>query len=148
MEVVIFIGAQASGKSSFYKERFFRTHTRINLDMLKTRRRERLMVEGCIAAKHRFVVDNTNPTPEDRARYIPLARAARYAVVAYYFASSVEDCIERNARRSGRELIPNHAIWTTFHRLTPPRQDEGFDERYVVRLRDGGFEVERLDDET
>ena len=38
MEAVIFVGIQGSGKSSYYKERFFRTHFRINLDMLRTRR--------------------------------------------------------------------------------------------------------------
>ena len=36
MEAVLFVGLQASGKSTFYRERFFRTHVRINLDMLKT----------------------------------------------------------------------------------------------------------------
>lgn len=30
MEAVVFIGLQASGKSSFYKERFFSTHVRIS----------------------------------------------------------------------------------------------------------------------
>ena len=33
MEAVIFIGIQASGKSTFFKERFFNTHVRINLEM-------------------------------------------------------------------------------------------------------------------
>ena len=42
MEAVIFVGLQASGKSTFYRERFSRTHVRINLDMLKTRHRETL----------------------------------------------------------------------------------------------------------
>jgi len=36
MEAVIFTGIQAVGKSTFYKEHFFTTHVRINLDMLKT----------------------------------------------------------------------------------------------------------------
>lgn len=39
MEAVIFIGIQGAGQSSFYKERFFQTHVRSNLDMLRTRRR-------------------------------------------------------------------------------------------------------------
>jgi len=38
MEAVIFVGLQAAGKSTFYRERFFDTHVRINLDMLRTRR--------------------------------------------------------------------------------------------------------------
>jgi hypothetical protein len=44
MEMVLFIGIQAAGKSSFYLERFFRTHVRVNLDMLKTHYREDLLV--------------------------------------------------------------------------------------------------------
>jgi predicted kinase len=70
VEAVVFIGVQASGKSSFYRERFFDTHLRINLDMLKTRHRERMLLRACIEAGQSFVVDNTNPSVEERARYI------------------------------------------------------------------------------
>ena len=70
MEAVIFIGGQGSGKSTFYRETFLDTHVRINLDMLRTRHREKLILEACIAAQQSFVVDNTNPTLADRARYI------------------------------------------------------------------------------
>ena len=48
MEAVIFIGIQATGKSTFYKERFSDTHARINLDMLKTRHREDTLLDACI----------------------------------------------------------------------------------------------------
>ena len=47
MEAVIFSGLQGAGKSSFYLARFFTTHVRINLDMLKTRRRERMLLDAC-----------------------------------------------------------------------------------------------------
>ncbi|MEN3294973.1 MAG: hypothetical protein V7642_4226, partial [Burkholderiales bacterium] len=40
MEMLLFIGIQASGKSTFYKERFFDTHVRISMDLLRTRNRE------------------------------------------------------------------------------------------------------------
>ena len=60
MEAVILIGIQATGKSTFYKEYFYDTHVRINLDMLKTRRREDILLQACIQAKQSFVVDNTN----------------------------------------------------------------------------------------
>ncbi len=45
MEEVIFCGIQASGKTTFYRERFFDTHVRISLDLLRTRRREQLLLE-------------------------------------------------------------------------------------------------------
>ena len=59
----------ASGKSSFYRERFFDTRVRFNLDMLKTRHCERLLVEARIESRQPFVVDNTNATRMERARY-------------------------------------------------------------------------------
>ncbi len=37
IEAVLFVGAPGSGKTSFFKERFFSTHVRISLDLLKTR---------------------------------------------------------------------------------------------------------------
>ena len=73
-QLVILMGAQASGKSSFYLHQFFATHIRINLDMLKTRHREKLIFEACLAAKQSVVIDNTNPTRQDRARYIGPAK--------------------------------------------------------------------------
>ncbi len=76
MEMILFIGGQAAGKSTFYQQCFRETHLRINLDMLRTRQREAILLEACLRMKQAFVVDNTNPTPEDRQRYIPLARAA------------------------------------------------------------------------
>ncbi len=76
MEAVLLIGIQASGKSTFYRDRFFDTHVRINRDMLRTRRRERLLLEACIAGLQPFVVDNTNVTPEERARSIGPAKAS------------------------------------------------------------------------
>jgi hypothetical protein len=49
-EAVIFIGVQASGKTSFYRQRFFETHLRISLDMLRTRQREQLLLVACLGA--------------------------------------------------------------------------------------------------
>src|SRR6266480_1820193 len=57
MEMILLIGLQATGKSTYYREKFFRTHVRVNLDMLRTRQRERLLVDACITGKTKFVVD-------------------------------------------------------------------------------------------
>src|SRR4051812_23031890 len=102
MEALIFTGLQASGKSSFYKEWFFDTHLRINLDMLKTRHREKLLLQACLAMKQPLVVDNTNPTSAERARYILPAREAAFRVVGYYFHSTLSDCLRRNELRQGK----------------------------------------------
>src|SRR4051812_28483698 len=127
MEAVIFIGIQGSGKSSFYKERFFRTHVRINLDMLKTRHREGLLLGACIEGKQPFVVDNTNVTVAGRARYIDAARTAGFRVVGYYFGTNLKSALERNRAREGAGRVPDKGIFGTLKRLQIPSLTEGFD---------------------
>jgi predicted kinase len=143
MTAVIFIGIPASGKSSFYRERFFTSHVRINLDMLKTRHRERLLLEACLLGKQPFVVDNTNATATARARYIREARAAGFRVVGYYFESKVADALERNRLRRDGEQIPEKGLLGIAGRLERPAYAEGFDELMYVRMDGrGGFIVE------
>jgi predicted kinase len=96
MEAVIFIGIQAVGKSTFYKERFFGTHVRINLDMLRTRHRERLLLQACLDSGQPLVVDNTNILKSERAVYIGPARLAGFHVIGYYFQSRLQDALQRN----------------------------------------------------
>ena len=81
MQLIIFTGVQASGKSSFYLLNLAHSHLRINLDMLKTRHRENMIFEACLASKTKMVIDNTNPTKADRARYIQRAKDAGFEVI-------------------------------------------------------------------
>jgi predicted kinase len=143
VELVVFIGVQGAGKSTFYRERFFDTHVRISLDQLRTRHRERSLVEACLALKQPFVVDNTNPTAADRARYVLPARQAGFRVVGYYFQSRVVDALARNARREGLRRVPDSAVLGTFTRLELPQWSEGFDALYDVRVGVGtAFTIE------
>jgi len=144
VEAVIFIGLQASGKSSFYKERFFSTHVRVSLDLLRTRSRERRLLSLCLETQQPFVIDNTNPTREERARYIEAAKSAKYSVVGYYFRSKVEECLSRNQQRI--EPVPSVGILSTAKKLERPTQEEGFDTLKYVRLTEAGFVVEEWDD--
>lgn len=148
MEAVIFIGLQATGKSSFYVARFFHSHIRINLDMLKTRRREELLLRACLEMQQPFVVDNTNPTIAERARYIPPARVARFRIVGYYFESSLGEAIRRNSARAPEAQVPAKAIGATRKKLQPPTHGEGFDALYIVQIApEGGFQVASWDEE-
>jgi predicted kinase len=148
VEAVIFVGLAASGKSSFYRARFSATHAHINLDTLKTRRREALRLRECIDAGRPFVVDNTNLTAADRGRYIPAAREAGYRVIGYAFRSVVSECLERNARRPAGQRVPAVAIHAGARRLEAPSIAEGFDELHDVVLGPGGsFIVQEWRDE-
>ena len=141
MEAIIFCGIQASGKTSFYLERFLHTHVRISLDLFNTRRKELLFLETCLSLQQRFVVDNTNPTRKDRSIYILRAKERRFKVTGYYFQSVVADCIKRNAGRTGKAKIPVPGIYSTKKKLEEPSFDEGFDILYKVMLEDGVFNV-------
>jgi len=147
--MVIFMGAQAAGKTSFYKFRFFDTHVRVNLDMLRTRNREKTLVEACLQSKQSFVVDNTNATVPDRSRYIRRASAYRFSVVGYYFQSIAAECIARNKQRNRYPLpvVPSVAIRGTISRFEHPSFSEGFDRLYFVRIENDSFIVEKWKDE-
>ncbi|NLU91254.1 AAA family ATPase [Chitinophaga sp. Ak27] len=141
MEAVIFCGIQATGKSSFYRERFFDTHMRISMDQLHTRNKENRFLELCFSMQQAFVSDNTNPARADRARYIALARQHKFRITGYYFQSALEGAMARNSQRSGKALIPEVGIRGTYNRLELPSPGEGFDELYFVEIVDNLFVV-------
>jgi len=148
MQAIIFMGIQASGKSTFYRQHFADTHIRINLDMLKTRHREKRLLETCLAIKQAFVIDNTNPTPEDRQRYIPSAKDAGFLVIGYYFESKIFEAIQRNQARPPTQIIPEKGLRATHKKLVLPQWAEGFDELYYVGIvLEGGFSIARWSDE-
>jgi predicted kinase len=134
MEAVIFVGVQGSGKTSFYRQRFFDSHIRISLDMLKTRQREQVLLAACLQARQSFVIDNTNPLPADRARYIEPARAAGFRVVAYFFETSLRDAIRRNNQRESKQKIPIPGVAGTFRKIQAPKMEEGYDQIFTVRI--------------
>lgn len=148
MEAVIFIGLQASGKSTFYQQRFLNTHLRINLDMLKTRSRERQLMQVCLQTQQPFVIDNTNTLKEERRIYIDAAKAAGFRVVGYYFQSKIEDCLRRNETRPAAQQIPVGGILMMHKRLELPTLAEGFDALWYVRIgKDNAFVAEEWTDE-
>ena len=131
--LVIMIGLQGSGKSTFYEKHLSANYIRVNLDTLKTRHQESLLINGCLSEGKSFAVDNTNPTREERMRYISLAKANGYHIVGYFMESKIKDCIARNSLREGKARVPNKAIAATSNKLEIPSFDEGFDELYFVK---------------
>lgn len=145
MEAVLFVGIQGAGKSTFFRERFFDTHVRINLDMLRTRNRERILMEACLRAQQPFVVDNTNVLAAERAVYIAPARASGFRVAGYFFAPDARGSIARNQAREANKAIPVAGVLGTLKRLEQPRFEEGFDSLYLVRaMPERRFDVEEI----
>jgi predicted kinase len=146
MELVLFIGLQGSGKSSFYRERFADSHVLVSKDLWPNARRrearQRRLISEALAAGRSVVVDNTNPTVEERAHLIAIGKAHGARVVGYAFESRLEDCLARNAQRHGRARVPEVGIYATRKVLRWPSRAEGFDLLHFVRFTpEGTFEV-------
>jgi predicted kinase len=141
-ELVILVGLQASGKSTFFRERFAATHEHVSKDLLRNNRnrnrRQRELIEAALWAGRPVVVDNTNPAVEDRRPLVGLGRESGARIVGYYFESGVRECLARNACKA---RVPNVAIYATAKRLVPPSRTEGFDELLCVQLNGSAFEV-------
>ena len=147
MELVVFVGLQASGKSTFYRGRFASTHALVSKDLMRhnrnRERRQRQLVTAALERGESVVVDNTNPTAADRGPLVEIARAFGAQAVCYYFESRVAASLERNASREGLARVPDVAVRATSKRLAAPSIEEGFDEMYYVRIADDGrFVVE------
>lgn len=139
----IFVGVQASGKSTFYNKYFIDYYIRLNMDMLKTRHRENILLKACLNSKSNFIIDNTNPTVEDRKKYIDLIKDHKfmYTIECYYFVSSLENCLDRNRNRIPR--VPDIAIYGTHGKLKMPTYEEGFDSIHDVFIDNNKFIVNR-----
>ena len=135
-------GLQGAGKTTLYRDRWLETHVRISLDLLRTRPREAALLELCLSTRQAFVVDNTNPTVADRARYVAPARAAGFKVVGYLVDASPGEALAGNAQRARR--VPDRGVAGTARRFIRPAPGEGFDELWHAVAVDGLFRVEPL----
>lgn len=145
--MAILMGLQASGKSTFFTKEFKdKGYEHISLDILKTRRKEAERIQTCLDENRSCVIDNTNPTKADRARYITPGKHCDFRVVGYFLQSKLADCLERNEKRDRQ--VPKKGILATFNKIEMPSLDEGFDELNFVSIEDGEFKITKwIEDE-
>ncbi len=140
MNVLLFCGLQAAGKSTFYQTHFLTTHLLISKDLLthnkNKERRQRELLHLALQAQHSVVIDNTNPTPAERIPLIEIAHSYQAQVIGYYFTTTTRLALQRNAQRAGIASVPPIAIYSTASRLVPPAYAEGFDTLYYVQIAD------------
>ena len=138
-------GLQGAGKTTLYRDRWLETHVRISMDLLRTRAREAALLELCLATRQPFVVDNTNPTVADRARYVEPARAAGFRVVGLPRGRRRRPRRWPATRPRGRARVPERGVVGTARRFIRPAPEEGFDELWhAVPAPGGGWRMEPL----
>jgi len=146
MDLIILIGLQGSGKTTFYRTHLAATHEHVSKDSLRNNknpsRRQAQLIEDALRARRSVVVDNTNPTVEQRAALINLGREYGAQIIGYYFALQAQRSLERNRQREGKARVPDVAIYATLKKLARPSYAEGFDQLFYTRAADNGrFEV-------
>ena len=131
------VGLQGSGKSTWVAAHLAATHAVVSKDHWPNARRREArqcrVVDELLGAGEDVVVDNTNPSPTDRAPLVRLARAHRATVRAVHLDVPLAECLDRNDRRQGRARVPLSGVLATRRRLAPPSLAEGFDRIDVVR---------------
>lgn len=136
LELILFVGLQGSGKTTYYHAHFAATHVHVSKDLMKNARdreqRQRQVIEEALRSGRSVVVDNTNPTPLVRAPLIESGRRQGARVIVYLFELPVKTAVERNRQREGRARVPDIAIYRTSKRIVAPLAEEGFDEMHVV----------------
>jgi len=143
--MVIMMGLQGSGKTTFCQSQYS-TFEHISLDLQKSRRNEGLKLQRCIDEHLDCVIDNTNPTKGDRARYIIPGKNCGFRVIGYFMQSKLSECLERNERRERQ--VPKKGILATFNKIELPSLKEGFDELNFVSIENGEFKISKwIEDE-
>ena len=148
MDVIIFIGLQGAGKSTFYQTHFATTHGYISKDTLSRSKtmnkttKQNILLEEALREGRSVVIDNTNPTKEDREPLIRLGHLYNDTVIGYYFDAPVSECLARNRERIGKARVPDNVIYITSKRIVLPSFEEGFDMLFRVHTKNEGlFEV-------
>ena len=115
VELVILIGLQASGKSTFFRRRFAETHVHVSKDLLRKNKasRQAQLLEEALQVGRSVVVDNTNASREERSGIIDLGKRYGAIIIGYYFQVQVKQSLERNKQRTGKEYVPPVGIFAT-----------------------------------
>jgi len=121
-ELVLFVGAPGSNKTTLYKEKY-PDYVHVNKDSQKTR--EMSVFRKALKEGRNIVVDDTNPTREVRETFIGEAKKLGYKITILYFVKAGHNYNDRRAKK-----VPDVVYHMFFKKLERPGDDEG--DMYLV----------------
>ncbi|KAL4868792.1 hypothetical protein BDV12DRAFT_169040 [Aspergillus spectabilis] len=141
LELVIFCGSPAAGKSTFYWNYLKPLdYERVNQDILKSRPKCIKVAKEHLAVKRSVVIDNTNADLDTRSQWINVAKEFNVPIRCVYFSAPPTLCKHNNAVRAAntslnpesRTLVPGIAFGDFLRRFQEPTLFEGFQD--IIRV--------------
>jgi bifunctional polynucleotide phosphatase/kinase len=136
--LVIMVGAQASGKSTFCRK-YLREYIHMSNDTFSgTSTAFKKELEAQLKAGKRVVIDNTNPTVDSRSKWLKIAAKCGVTCAVVYMGTtddrlSVEHMLKLRDIL-GIQHVPIIALRTFYKKLEKPTMEEGFDTLVKIPL--------------
>ncbi|XP_030007319.1 bifunctional polynucleotide phosphatase/kinase [Sphaeramia orbicularis] len=151
-EVIVAVGFPASGKSTFFHTHIIpKGYVYVNRDTLGSWQSCVTACERALKEGRSVAVDNTNPDPESRKRYLDVAKAAGVSCRCFHFSASLDQAKHNNRFREMAPSETKHAKVNdmVFHsykkHFVAPSLSEGFSEiihiHFVPNFKDSKAET-------
>lgn len=108
MELIILVGPQGAGKSTYY-EKNYRSYYYINQDT-QGKTGHKKFFKKALEARDNIIVDRINHLRIQRARYIEPAERLGYTVKIVVFKVPKSECLERMGKRRNHPTIAWDAV--------------------------------------
>jgi bifunctional polynucleotide phosphatase/kinase len=131
--IIMMVGLPGSGKSLFVKDNLENIgYFRINMDILKTKKRCLTESEKLLKQNLNLVIDNTNPDKISRKEYIDLAKKYNYNIECFNMTTDIKLSKHNNYYRNYKSLGLNKLIPTIAYNIYSKKYQEpdileGFD---------------------
>lgn len=109
-KVTILVGNIASGKSTWAKQNETLISTKINQDILGSRKACLRSAEYCLDLGLDIVIDRTNISKKQRSYWIELAKKYKAEVHIVEFLSTPENCVKRALARKNHPTIKDMSV--------------------------------------
>ncbi|KAL8978851.1 MAG: hypothetical protein Q9205_005670 [Flavoplaca limonia] len=145
LDIVLFCGSPASGKSTFYRKHLQPLgYQRVNQDTLKTRDKCVKVASDFLLEGTSVAIDNTNADRETRRVWVQLAQRFKIPIRCVYFTAPAKLCEHNDAVRAiagnrfnpeKRVILPHTAFSSFASRFKQPEVDEGFQDVVPVQFQ-------------